>query len=185
MASYAPNLQYLNLGCNDFSSSIPPCIGDKLTNLLLLYLDGNNLNNPAPTSMMNSQQLKYFVISDNVLTGDPIPLWNRLTSLEILFADRNNFLSSMDVTFLWNSTNLRWLDVSDNDLELAKNHPFPRHLLQMPSLEVLDLSRNRLEGMIHSGLQSNSALQYLSLYGNMLNGDLHELTNLTQSTTIG
>jgi Leucine-rich repeat (LRR) protein len=172
------NLQYLNLGRNNFYSRIPPCIGDKLTNLQSLYLDGNNLNDRLPTSMMKLKQLKHFVISDNLLTGDPIPLWNQLTSLEVLFADRNDFLSSVDVTFLWNCTNLRWIDVSDNNLQLANNHPFPRHLLQMSSLEVLDVSSNRLEGTIHSGLQSNTVLQYLSLTGNVLYGGLQELTNL-------
>lgn len=171
------NLQYLNLGRNNFLGGIPSCIGDALTNLQSLYLHGNNLDDPLPTSMMKLQQLKYFIISDNLLSGDPIPIWNQLTSLEVLLADRNDFLSSVDVTFLWNST-LRWVDLSDNNMELAHNHPFPRHLLQMSTLEVLDFSRNRLEGALHDGLQSNTALQYLSLYGNMLDGSIHVLTNL-------
>jgi Leucine-rich repeat (LRR) protein len=48
----------------------------------------------------------------------------------------------------------------------------------MPSLEVLDFSNNRLEGTIHNGLQTNTALQYLSLHGNLLDGKLNVLTNL-------
>ena len=172
------NLQYLNVGRNNFIGRIPPCIGDQLTNLQSLYLHENNLNDPLPTSMMKLRQLKHFIISDNVFSGDPIPLWNQLTSLEVLLADRNNFLSRLDVKCFWNSTQLRWVDLSNNDIEIASNHPFPRHLLQMPSLEVLDVSRNRLEGSIHEGLQRNTVLQYLSLYGNTLTGGIQELTNL-------
>ena len=172
------NLRYLNVGRNSFYSHVPACFGDKLTNLQSLYLHGNNLHDPLPLSIANLKELKHFILSDNVLSGDPIPIWNQLTSLEVLLADRNKFLSSIDIKFLWNSTQLRILDVSENDMELAHNHPFPRHLLQMSSLQILDFSRNRLEGLLHSGLQSNNVLQYLSLYDNMMFGTIHELTNL-------
>ena len=58
------NLQYLNLGQNNFLGRIPSCIGDTLTNLQSLYLHGNNLDDPLPTSMM-----KYFNCCNFIMDG--------------------------------------------------------------------------------------------------------------------
>jgi Leucine-rich repeat (LRR) protein len=171
------NLTYMNLGNNQFRLSIPSCFG-QLTKLQSIHLHKNDLSSPIPNSISNLQHLQHFIVSDNLLSGDPSMVWNALNQLEVLFANKNMFLASIDDTFLRNHTQLQWLDISDNDFVLAKRHNLPKHFLQMSSLEVLDLSQNRFDGGLPTSLEGNTMLQYLSLYDNTFDGEFHILTNL-------
>jgi len=172
------NLNSLYLGRNSLVNSIPSCIGEKLVNLNHLVLNNNLLDDRLPYNIAILTNLEKLMIDDNLMTGEPLPIFNSLTDLKVLMANHNEFNGFIDSgTFLHHAA-LEWLDLSDNNF-LVPTTGIPRHLFKMESLDVLDLSKNRLSGHVPTDITTNTVLKYLSLYANDLNGGIpSELQNL-------
>ena len=85
------SLYALNLGKNNFTSSIPTSIGP-LVDLLYLHLDNNRFSRKLPSSLINCKELVTIDIAKNDFVGS-IPSWigHRLSSLVILNLHSNNF----------------------------------------------------------------------------------------------
>lgn len=164
---------------NLIEGSIPDCIGN-LKNLTHLFLSGNSLDGSIPSSVGSLSMLTDLYVDENMLTGNPLSIWEKLTNLEHLQAFSNEFTG--DIRTLFSPTthrNLSILDLSSNNF--TSPYGFPKHLLNMPSLLVIDLSQNQLSGSIPPITAENDVLLHLSLYKNNINGaipsGIEHLTN--------
>jgi len=169
------NLQTLAFSENALTGKIPACVGDKLGNLEWLFLQSNLMTGPLPTELGKlSNNLQVLLLEDNLFDGNPLGVIQSLTTLEQLFAEGNLFQGAIPTDFLVGHHKLVHLDLSHNNFTLEAD--FPSHLLQMVSLQSLDLSQNALDGHIlpkNTTLEKkNTKLQFLSLHNNTLNGGL-------------
>lgn len=151
-------LNYLDLKYNKISGYLPGWIGD-LEELEVLGLSNNEFAGSVPVNFGTLARLKTLGLDDNALTGD-LTFASHLDNLEYFWADRNLFEGFIGNDFLANMPKLRQLDLSFNALKGAN---VPEHLLQHPTLEVLDLSDNTMIGGIPDLVDDNMALQFLSL----------------------
>ena len=175
------NVQYLNLGWNQLSGSIPASLGN-LTQLQYLDLEVNQLSGSIPASLGNLTQLQYLDLGDNQLSGGiPASLGN-LTQLQHLGLGDNQ-LSGSILASLGNLTQLQYLNLGDNHLSGS----IPASLGNLTQLQTLNLEDNHLSGSIPVSLGNLTQLQYLNLGqylnpgDNQLSGSIPEsLGNLTQ-----
>ncbi|KAF7128098.1 hypothetical protein RHSIM_Rhsim11G0134800 [Rhododendron simsii] len=120
-----PNLQYLELYSNNISGRVPNELGN-LTNLVSLDLYLNVLSGPIPDTLGNLQRLRF--LYPDVAFSLHLKKGNECISLE----QRTDMLDHKDRRL--------------NNNTLAG--PIPMVLTTIESLQVLDLSNNRLTGDI-------------------------------------
>ncbi|KAI9157864.1 hypothetical protein LWI28_029282 [Acer negundo] len=193
------NLKFLNLSFNGMIGSLQELGLCKLKNLVELDLSGNNFEGPLPPCVNNLTILRALDLSSNHLTGN-IPSLNLLASLEYLSLRDNNF-GGFSFDSLANLSKLETFQLSseDNKLQVQETeiflqppnqlkflnlrkcnlHGIPSFLMYQHSLEVIDLSHNKLVGMFPTWLlQNNTRLQGMNLISNSLSGIL-QLPNST------
>jgi len=146
------SLLYLDLSDNLLKScSIFHWLSNFTTNLQNLYLDYNLLEGPIPDEFgtaMNS--LENLHVSDSKLQGNVPSLFGSMCRLQILDLS-NNKLNGEFPSFIQNSS---WCS---------------RHILR-----ALNLSYNQITGKIPQSIRQLSELEFLSLEGNSLEGDVTE-----------
>jgi Leucine-rich repeat (LRR) protein len=168
------NLRSLVLNHNALSGEIPSCLGE-LSVLGELVLSSNLLEGSVPMELTSlAESLKYLYLDDNMFTDDPTGIVTELKLLLILFLNDNDFMATLESTFLSEVTNLTWVDLSNNQFEGS----FPSHLFQKPKLNVLDLSKNQLTGDFTNAIEENTNLQLLAVYENKMTGSWSNLVNL-------
>ncbi|KAL9229528.1 hypothetical protein vseg_004986 [Gypsophila vaccaria] len=174
-----PFLLSLDLSGNNFSGPIPDSFSG-LTRLTKLTLSHNSLLGPIPDSLSQLASLEELYLDYNSLDG-PIPesfsLFTRLNRLEL----QGNRLSG-ELPDLSRLSSLYFLNCADNSISGEFPSSFPASLVEvslrnnslvgsippqsveaMRSLQVLDLSYNRLAGTVPASLFTHSSLQQLSL----------------------
>ena len=156
--SMLSNLDYLDLKYNSVSGFLPDWIGD-LYRLEVLGLSNNQFAGSVPPNYSTLGRLKTLGLDDNALTGS-IEFASYLTKLEYFWADRNLFEGTVNDSFLYKSSKLVQLDLGFNALH---GIDFPRHLLQHPNLEVLDMSDLEFTGTLPALVYENNILEYLSI----------------------
>jgi len=170
-------LEYLDLKYNHITGAIPDFIGN-LGRLEVLGLSNNQLEGTLPDAL-GYLRLKTLAIDDNLLAGSLAPV-ARMTNLEFLYAENNNFSGRLDDGLLADLTNLIEIDLSGNTLEA---NSLPSHLFTHPKLKVLDLQDNFLAGSIPSDIPENTSMEFLSLRSNnipsSIPGALQRLSALT------
>ncbi|PRP77918.1 hypothetical protein PROFUN_08452 [Planoprotostelium fungivorum] len=139
------------LNGKELRGSIPPSIGN-LTNLTLLDLSNNNLNEFIPSTLGNLSYLRSLLLSDNGFTGSIPPA-------------------------IGNLKNLTKLDLANN--RLTGTIP---DISSLFSLQVLDLSNKQLAGSVPSSIGSLVSLKYLHLNDNRLDGSVPCTVKSLQST---
>ena len=169
-------LKELQLTRNMNNGTIPSCI--ESLPLIELDLAHNRLSGSIPNELGNlGDTLSYFSTNDNILTGDPSDVFNKLVRLRHLMSSKNKLNFTMTSNFLGNTSNLTVLDLSVNKIDGA----FPMHILttSYPSLEVMDLSNNSLTGKFTNDGSIASRVEHLSAHDNQMTGSLEALVNLT------
>ncbi|KAF8109045.1 hypothetical protein N665_0103s0001 [Sinapis alba] len=136
------HLSYLDLGYNNFSSSLPSEFG-KLNKLESLCLQSNYFFGQVPPTISNLTSLTYLYLDKNQLTGS-FPLVQNLTMLSDLILDDNHFSGTIPSSLV-NMPFLSDLRLYGNDL--IGSIGFPNS--STPSrLEYLYLGHNHFEGTI-------------------------------------
>ncbi|CAN6711048.1 unnamed protein product [Malus baccata var. baccata] len=187
------NLQFLDLGYNDFSGNVENLNWlPRLSSLTYLDLSDNNLSNVFywPEAVNKLPKLTTLTLQNCSIPSPPVrsTLSNinsskSLSSIHLSF----NRLSTSSI-FLWMSnysTSLVDLDLSFNQLEGAEPHSFST----LCSLQSLDLSGNNLSGQFSRFVQilstcAQNSLEWLSLGENQLAGLLPDLTNFLSLTEL-
>ncbi|XP_030501273.2 receptor-like protein EIX1 [Cannabis sativa] len=166
------SLEFLDISSNDFQySSIPNWIFNlkKLVHLDLSYsfysgdLFPRNLTNPK-----SFPSLKYLDVSDSNLNSLPDWLFG-LKNMETFIGRDNN----LDVSILCrfhNMTFLKHLDISGNNIDQSTY--IPSCLYSLNNLEILDLSSNKLYGVISSAIKNLTSIVNLDLSYNSLEGKI-------------
>ncbi|CDY39700.1 BnaA04g14170D [Brassica napus] len=185
-------LQSLDLSNNRISAL--PSDFWSLTTLKSLNLSFNQISGSFPSNVGNFGQLESLDLSHNNLSGQIPEAVDSLVSLRVLKFDHNGFQMSIPRGLLGCQSLLKALNIAGN-----KIHGRDRDFADMKSitslnisgnqfegsatgllketLEVADLSKNRLQGHI-SQVDSNwTSLVYLDLSENELSGDIFK--NLT------
>ncbi|KAK8561616.1 hypothetical protein V6N13_149221 [Hibiscus sabdariffa] len=165
--SHATYLDYSN---NNFSSVIPPEIGDFLRFTFFLSLSGNNIHGSIPESICNSSILAILDLSNNSLSGSiPQCLVTQMReSLGVLNLKQNNLSGTISDTFPENCR-LQTLDLNQNRL----GGKVPKTLANCRMLEVLDLGNNHINDTFPCHLNSTSELRVLVLRSNNFRGDVN------------
>lgn len=178
-----PYLQTLDLSGNYFAGPIPASLSN-LTQLSRLGLSRNSLSGPIPDSVSSLSSLGELYLDGNALEGSiPSSLGNltNLTRLEV----QSNKLSGELPAALSSLGSLLYLDASDNAISGELPRALPPSLVQLTmrnnalegqlapetfqlasSLQVLDLSGNRIAGPVPSALFTHPSLQQLTLSSN-------------------
>ena len=129
----------LNLSNHGMTGAIPPQIGG-LTNLIAIYLQGNEFESSIPSQISNLSNLKSLYLNDNLLSGT-IPNLNGLDSLHEIYFQYNQLSGEI-----------------------------PPDIGALSKLEYLFLFENQLSGEIPSGIGDLINLKYLYLNDNQLTG---------------
>ncbi|CDY43674.1 BnaA04g20170D [Brassica napus] len=151
------HLRYLDLGSNNFSSSLPSEFGN-LSRLEVLSLSANDFFGKVPPTISNLTSLSELYLQNNQLTGS-FPLVQNLTMLVVLNLGGNHFSGTIPSS-LTTMPFLSYLDLRVNDF--TGSIEFPNS--STPSrLEYLYLGNNHFEGKIIEPISKLINLTHLDL----------------------
>ncbi|CAA0371791.1 unnamed protein product [Arabidopsis thaliana] len=156
-----PRLKVLQLWSNRFSGGIPANLG-KHNNLTVLDLSTNNLTGKLPDTLCDSGHLTKLILFSNSLDSQIPPSLGMCQSLERVRLQNNGFSGKLPRGF----TKLQlvnFLDLSNNNLQGNIN------TWDMPQLEMLDLSVNKFFGELPDFSRSKR-LKKLDLSRNKISG---------------
>ncbi|PPD74153.1 hypothetical protein GOBAR_DD28921 [Gossypium barbadense] len=144
-----------------------------------LYLSGNviggSLENEGFGKLSSTlSNLEILNLSENYLNDSILLSLSELSSLRYLDLSINKFEGSSHLRGLNNLTNLKYLDLSWNNIESISNQGF-QLLSRLNNLETLDLSRNSFKNSILFHMRNLSSLKTLRLSGNQLKGRLDHI----------
>ncbi|PSS19689.1 Receptor-like protein kinase [Actinidia chinensis var. chinensis] len=172
-------LQYLDLGNNFFSGSVPDL--SPLSNLKYLYMNNSGFSGNFPwNSLSNMTGLLVLSLGDN-------PFERALFPNSILGLTQLNWLYLTNCSIegeiprgIGNLTELINLELSDSFI----SGEIPQEISRLKKLWQLELYNNNLTGKFPSGFGNLTNLEYFDASMNYLNGDLSELRSLTQLVTL-
>ncbi|KAK9167517.1 hypothetical protein Scep_002708 [Stephania cephalantha] len=183
---YQPQLNSLNLSDNQIQGKMPDWLW---TNLQNVDLSNNSLVGfEDPFSNHSSSSMRYLHLSSNHFEGS-LPIFP--SSLETLDLSSNhfegslpNFPKGMDTISLSKNKftgaiplticNSSWsrIDLSHNQISGEIPSCLFNTLMDRYPISVVDLSKNKLQGMIPDTFGSECSLEGLNLNGNQLEGPL-------------
>lgn len=164
------------LDSNSFEGKLPDF---NLPNLLGITLSDNAFSGEIPNSMAGLSRLEMLALDNNNLTGSLDVLQN-MTHLTHVYLDNNNWDHEINDDFFVGHENITQFDISNCSIRgFVPGHFFT----DFPKLEVLDLSRNLLEGDLPgpdiTSTMNATKLQYLSLHSNNITGQIPQgISNL-------
>ncbi|OVA04733.1 Protein kinase domain [Macleaya cordata] len=166
-------LEVLYLDGNEFIGEMPVTLWG-LSNLQELVLSGNKLNGSIPGEINGCKRLTAISLSDNRLVGRIPRSIGSLRDLNILVLSDNMLGGSLPHE-LGNCSSLVELNVQNNFIEGT----LPKQIFKLENLEVLYLFNNRFQGEIPPEIGKLSKLAQLALYNNSLSGWIPtEITHL-------
>ncbi|KAF3447796.1 hypothetical protein FNV43_RR08500 [Rhamnella rubrinervis] len=161
-----PQLYYIDLSSNSFTSSIPSDIGKSLENTLCFSLSMNGLTGSIPESICDATELQVLDLSDNNLYGKiPTPAMSR-SIIGVNLRMKN--LSGPIPDLFRVDCSLKTLDLNGNLLTKS----IPKSLANCTALEDLDLGNNQMLDTFPLSLKNISGLRVLSLRSNKFYGQI-------------
>ncbi|KAJ6865339.1 hypothetical protein NC651_035805 [Populus alba x Populus x berolinensis] len=159
-------ITYVDYSSNNFSSSIPPNIGNYFNFTIFFSLSNNHLIGAIPQSICSTEWLQVLDLSNNSLRGAiPSCLIEKIKTLRVLNLRRNNFDGIIPDKFP-RSCELKTLDLSGNNLQ----GQVPKSLANCTVLEVLDLGNNQINDSFPCLLKNISSFRVLVLRNNTFSG---------------
>ena len=156
----------IGLRLRNLIGPIPRDIG-RLTALLWLHFEDNELTGSIPTELGNLRSLRVLRLTRNKLSGRVPTALANLSSLEDLELDLN-MLSGPIPAEIGNLINLKVLALNDNTL----SGPIPVELGNLANVERVYLFNNTLSGPIPTEFGNLAKLEVLVLSTNALSGSL-------------
>ncbi|KAG7537225.1 Leucine-rich repeat [Arabidopsis suecica] len=157
------NLRELDLRENYFVGQLPLCFGS-LNKLRFLDLSSNQLSGNIPPSFSSLESLEYLSLSDNSFEGffSLSPLAN-LTKLKVFKMSSTSVMLQVETENNWQPK----FQLSVVVLRLCSLEKIPNFLMYQKNLRLVDLSDNRLSGIIPAWLlENNPELEALQLKNN-------------------
>ncbi|XP_058110112.1 probable LRR receptor-like serine/threonine-protein kinase At3g47570 [Magnolia sinica] len=160
----------LAVGYNRLRGNLPPNIGLTLPNLHGLYVGGNQFTGTIPVSLSNASGLAFISLANNRFSGSVPMNFGNLKDLFRLFLWGNELgigkgggLSFLDS--LTNCSSLQMLELSNNRL----SGMLPDSIANLSTqLTRLSFRSNRIFGSIPSGIQNLVGLTLLDMRSNFL-----------------
>ncbi|XP_049388668.1 probable LRR receptor-like serine/threonine-protein kinase At3g47570 [Solanum stenotomum] len=180
------SLQSLCLWGNNLSGFLPREIGN-LTKMQFLYLDQNRFTGEIPKEIRNLVELEAFDVAFNSFSGSlPMEIFNISRLRTIQLSANNNLSGTLPPNIGSTLPNIEILYLNG-----LTNHvgTIPHSISNCSKLTKLDLSQNKLSGLIPNSLGYLTHLRFLNLGGNNLTSDsflsfLTSLTNCRRLTTL-
>ncbi|XVF83915.1 hypothetical protein PTKIN_Ptkin16aG0532300 [Pterospermum kingtungense] len=174
-------LEALAVSGNSKGGEIPSNISacSKLTHL---YISHNLLVGEIPASLGHLSNLKELSFENNSLRESVPPSLGNLSSLEIFwnlteFSVGGNEMSGMIPSSLFNLSNIRGLDIGDNNF----HGTLPSQLgVNMPYLEFFSVAKNQFSGPFPLSITNASNLIVLQLGENRFSGNMPSFRKLQQ-----
>ncbi|KAJ4911260.1 Leucine-rich repeat (LRR) family protein [Raphanus sativus] len=158
-----PYLQTLELSGNYFSGPLPHSLSN-LTRLTGLFLSANSFSGSIPASLGSMPLLEELLLDNNILNGSVPTSFNRLSRLKRLEIQQNKI--SGELPDLSPLENLNYLDASDNRI----SGPVPSSL--PGSLAQISMRNNLMEGTLPESFRNLTSLEVIDLSHNKLNGSI-------------
>ncbi|XP_022768982.1 probable LRR receptor-like serine/threonine-protein kinase At2g16250 [Durio zibethinus] len=166
------NLKILDLSVNSLTGSVPLSFGF-LGNIERLELASNYLSGSIPPILGSLRRLQLFNVSDNNLSGSIPVQFGNLSRLVVLDLSKNSFYGSVPEEFKM-LRSLKKMVIGVNELEGR----LPVDLFSsLVELQVVDLSRNKLEGALKDTIWSMPKLGFLDVSSNNFTGPLPGLNS--------
>ena len=99
-------LQLISLEDNQLQGGIPSSIGNTSVNLQYFYLSRNHLSGTVPTSIGNLHGLTHLSLAGNDLAGTIEGRFEKMTNLEDLNLEANNFTDLLGLLLTWKCSTL-------------------------------------------------------------------------------
>ncbi|KAJ3676447.1 hypothetical protein LUZ60_003859 [Juncus effusus] len=200
------NLTEIDLSNNSLTGQIPASLFS-LSSLQILLLSSNRFSGNLSEFLNGSLNLQTVDLSTNNLQGSvPVSIF-QLSNLSVLILASNNFTGTVNLDSFRYLKNLRNLDLSSNKLSLIDGNyeinyrlfpqikslklvscdltKFPSFLQYQYGISILDLSNNKIRGMVPNWIWSfsNQSLTSLNLSHNSFtnletNSSFETLTSL-------
>ncbi|XP_028760942.1 receptor-like protein 33 [Neltuma alba] len=158
---------YLDYSFNEFSSVIPPDIGNYLSFTIYLSLSHNALYERIPVSICNASNLRVLDLSYNNFSGGIPDCLAKSETLGVLDLGKNNLSGNISDTFQTSCT-LKTLDLSSNNLE----GPIPKSLSNCITLELLNIGNNKMDDGFPCMLKTIPTLRVMVLRRNNFHGPI-------------
>ncbi|XP_048324686.2 receptor-like protein 6 [Ziziphus jujuba] len=183
-------LGYFDVSTNNFDGGVPSFLFN-MSSMGVLSLSGNRFTGPLIIQNISSTHLEILSLSGNKLNGRIPSSISKLAKLVILELNSNSFSGTVDLGIFSKMKNIKNLDLSDNSLSISNVRmistlpmfwiltlsscnisEFPGFLKDQNHLTVLDLSNNKIGGLIPKWFLSIGieTLYFLDLSSNFISG---------------